>query len=84
MSYTGGFILIMAAIKLIALKIDDTPAKCTEKIVRSTDVPAWPKLPARGSYIVDPVPAPTIGDARRNEGGRSQKRRLCYIRGSNY
>lgn len=32
-------------------------------------------LPARSGYIVHPIPAPTIDDARkrRNEGGRSQK-----------
>lgn len=44
----GGFILIIVVIKLIAPRIDDTPARCSEKIVRSTDAPAWAKLPARG------------------------------------
>lgn len=32
-------ILIMVVIKLIAPKIEDTPAKWSEKIVRSTDCP---------------------------------------------
>lgn len=63
----------MAIIKLIAPKIDDTPAKCKEKIFRSTNVLAWTKLPARGGYTVHPVPASTIDEGRRNEGGRSQK-----------
>lgn len=36
----GGFILIIVVMKLIAPKIEDTPAKCREKIVRSTDAPA--------------------------------------------
>ena len=44
----GGFILIIVVIKLIAPKMDDTPARCSEKIVRSTDAPAWARLPARG------------------------------------
>lgn len=36
----GGFILIIVVMKLIAPKIEETPAKCSEKIVRSTDAPA--------------------------------------------
>lgn len=32
--------LIIVVIKLIAPKIDETPAKCREKIVRSTEAPA--------------------------------------------
>lgn len=36
----GGFILIIVVIKLIAPRIDDTPARCREKIVRSTEAPA--------------------------------------------
>jgi len=32
--------LIIVVMKLIAPKIEDTPAKCREKIVRSTDAPA--------------------------------------------
>lgn len=40
--------LIIVVIKLIAPRIDDTPAKWREKIVRSTDAPAWARLPASG------------------------------------
>lgn len=80
----GGFILIIVVMKLIAPRIDDTPARWSEKIVRSTEAPAWARLPASGGYTVHPVPAPasTIEDAkrRRNEGGRSQKLML-FIRG---
>ena len=76
----GGFILIIVVIKLIAPKIEETPAKCKEKMVRSTEAPAWARLPAKGGYTVQPVPAPasTMDDARssRKEGGRSQKLRL--------
>lgn len=81
----GGFILIIVVIKLIAPRIEDTPAKCSEKIVRSTDAPAWAKFPASGGYTVQPVPAPasTMDDARRrrNDGGNSQKLML-FIRGN--
>lgn len=81
----GGFILIIVVIKLMAPKIEEIPAKCKEKIVRSTDAPAWAKLPARGGYTVHPVPAPasTPDEARRsrNDGGRSQKL-ILFIRGN--
>lgn len=81
----GDFIFTTVVIKLIAPKIEDTPARCKEKIVKSTDAPAWAKFPARGGYTVHPVPAPasTIEEARRsrNDGGRSQKLML-FIRGN--
>ena len=44
----AGFILIIVVIKLMAPRIEETPAKCREKIVRSTDAPACAKLPAKG------------------------------------
>lgn len=37
----GDRILIIVVIKLIAPKMEDTPAKCKEKIVKSTDWPLW-------------------------------------------
>lgn len=53
-------------------------------MVKSTDAPAWARLPAKGGYTVQPVPAPasTPDDARskRNDGGRSQKL-ILFIRG---
>lgn len=41
-------ILTVVVIKLIAPKIEDTPARCKEKIARSTEGPAWAKLAERG------------------------------------
>lgn len=41
-------ILIIVVIKLIAPKIDEIPARCKEKIVRSTEDLAWARLPERG------------------------------------
>ncbi|WP_348234621.1 hypothetical protein, partial [Salmonella enterica] len=67
------FILMIVVIKLIANKIEDTPARWREKIVKSTDAPAWARFPAKGGYTVHPVPAPasTMEDAKRsrNDGG---------------
>lgn len=72
-------------IKLIAPRIEDTPARWREKMVRSTDAPAWARFPAKGGYTVQPVPAPasTPEEARRSkkEGGRSQKLML-FMRGN--
>lgn len=40
--------LIIVVIKLTAPKIDETPARCKEKIARSTDPPACARFPAKG------------------------------------
>lgn len=40
--------LIMVVIKLMAPKIEEIPAKWREKMVKSTDAPAWARFPARG------------------------------------
>lgn len=54
-------------------------------MVRSTDAPAWARLPASGGYTVHPVPAPasTPEDANRRsrDGGNSQKL-ILFIRGN--
>jgi hypothetical protein len=43
-----GFILIVVVKKFTAPKMDDNPAKCNEKMARSTDAPAWAIPLARG------------------------------------
>jgi len=69
-------ILITVVIKLIAPKIDEAPAKCNEKIAKSTDGPAWAMFAASGGYTVHPVPAPfsTAADeiSSKREGGNNQ------------
>lgn len=54
-------------------------------MARSTEAPAWARLPASGGYTVQPVPAPasTVDEANNsiNDGGRSQKLML-FIRGN--
>lgn len=81
----GGFMLMAVVIKLIAPRMDETPARWREKMARSTDAPAWARLPARGGYTVHPVPTPasTVEEARRSrkDGGSSQKLML-FIRGN--
>jgi hypothetical protein len=69
-------ILITVVMKFTAPKIDDAPAKCSEKIARSTDGPAWAMFLANGGYTVQPVPAPfstAAEDTRsRSDGGSNQ------------
>jgi len=81
----GERILIIVVIKLIAPKIDDTPARCKLKIERSTEPPAWEILDAKGGYTVHPVPAPLStkppASNKVSEGGRSQKL-ILFIRGN--
>lgn len=81
----GGFMLMMVVIKLMAPRIDDTPARCREKMVKSTEAPACARFPARGGYTVQPVPAPASTPAEasrsRKDGGSSQKLML-FIRGN--
>lgn len=72
--------LITVVIKLIAPKIDAAPAKCSEKIAKSTDGPECARLLERGGYTVHPVPAPfstAADDTKRiSEGGSNQNLRL--------
>jgi hypothetical protein len=83
--------------KFTAPRIDEAPARCREKMAKSTEGPAWAIFLDRGGYTVQPVPAPfsTAADdsRRRSDGGRSQKLMLLSrgnaisgapsIRGSN-
>jgi hypothetical protein len=75
---------MIVVIKLADPKIDLTPAKCKEKIPKSTDAPGCPVIEDKGGYTVHPVPAPasTIPDLNNNTnaGGRSQNLML-FIRG---
>ena len=77
--------LIIVTIKLIAPRILLIPARCKEKIAKSTDGPLWEILFDRGGYTVQPVPAPlsTIAEEtkRVSEGGSNQN--LILLRRGN-
>jgi len=76
-------ILAMVVIKLALPRMLLTPARCSEKIPKSTAPPGCPRVD-RGGYTVQPVPAPlsTSPDIIRSEsaGGRSQNL-ILFIRG---
>jgi hypothetical protein len=77
-------ILKIVVIKLIAPKMDLTPARCSLKIVKSTEPALWKALLERGGYTVHPVPAPVPTRPPVNksvkDGGKSQNLML-FIRG---
>lgn len=79
-----GLRFMMVTMKLIAPRIDEIPARCREKMARSTDTPACARFPDSGGYTVHPVPTPELSaDDMVNsvkEGGRSQNLML-FIRG---
>ena len=62
--------------KFIAPNKEDTPAKCNEKIARSTEGPECDWMLANGGYTVHPVPAPPsdneLTNNNINEGGSNQ------------
>lgn len=75
----------IVVIKLADPRIDEAPAKCREKIAKSTDEPVCAVPEAKGGYTVQPVPAPdsVAADDRRSisEGGNNQNLML-FIRGN--
>ena len=81
----AGRMLMIVEIKFTAPKIDDTPARCREKIAISTDAPAWEMFDDSGGYTVHPVPAPLstilLIISSVMDGGRSQNLML-FIRGN--
>lgn len=78
------FILSLVLIKLIAPRIEDTPAKWREKIAKLTLCEGWKTALERGGYTVHPVPAPTEEKEEINNkasaGGNNQKL-ILFIRG---
>jgi len=54
----GVRILKIVTIKLIAPRIEDAPAKCKLKMLKSTAEPECAKDPLKGGYTVQPVPTP--------------------------
>jgi hypothetical protein len=78
-------ILITVVIKFTDPKIDEIPARCKEKIAKSTDAPLWAILEDKGGYTVHPVPAPfstiELERSKERDGGKSQKL-ILFIRGN--
>lgn len=71
-------------IKFTAPRIDLTPARCKEKIAKSTDLPECAMFLDKGGYTVQPVPAPlsTIDlDRSIINAGIKNQNLMLFIRG---
>src|SRR5262245_30058719 len=77
----GAGMLKIVGMKLIAPRIEEAPARCSERIAKSTAGPGCPDVDS-GAYIVQPPPTPVAPGAlgmksemtsRAKAGGRSQK-----------
>jgi hypothetical protein len=76
--------LPIVEIKFTAPKIDLAPARCKEKIAKSTDAPACAILLDKGGYTVHPVPAPlSTKDLDNNiiKAGNNNQNLILFIRG---
>jgi hypothetical protein len=66
--------------KLIAPRIEDIPARCRLKILKSTAGPECASIPLNGGYTVHPVPTPNSikedRSSKEREGGNNQKLKL--------
>lgn len=62
--------------KFTAPNSDEIPAKCKEKIAKSTDAPLWAIFLLRGGYTVHPVPAPLstnpLSNSKKRAGTKNQ------------
>jgi len=78
-------ILIIVTKKLILPKIDEAPAKCKEKIAKSTALPLCPTSLESGGYTVQPVPTPdstTLDISNKISAGGSNQNLRLFNRGN--
>jgi len=76
--------LEMVVIKLALPRMLLTPARCSEKIPKSTAPPEWPRVES-GGYTVQPVPTPlsTKPDVRSKvRAGGSSQNLMLFSRGN--
>src|SRR6202790_4064758 len=53
----GARMLKIVVMKLMAPRIDEAPARCSDRIAKSTAGPGWPEVDS-GAYMVQPAPTP--------------------------
>src|ERR1700743_2369474 len=85
----GARMLKIVVMKLMAPRIDEAPARCSERMAKSTAGPGWPEVD-NGAYMVQPAPTPlapgspsTKDEIRSSEkeAGSSQNEML-FMRGN--
>ena len=76
---------IIVVIKLIDLRIDEIPARCSLNIAKSTPLLECVCIPDRGGYKVHPVPTPfstKLEDSSKNKEGGSNQNLMLFSRGN--
>ena len=76
---------IKVLIKFTAPNNEDTPARCNEKIAKSTEGPEWAIFLLNGGYTVHPVPAPDSTKAllvRETKAGNKNQNLILFKRGN--
>ena len=71
--------------KLIDLRIDEIPARCSLNITKSTPLPECACMFDSGGYKVHPVPTPfstKLDDSNKNKEGGSNQNLMLFNRGN--
>lgn len=71
--------------KLTAPRIEEIPARCKEKIAKSTAAPECERFLLKGGYTVHPVPAPIstiLLNRRSSKAGIINQNLMLFIRGN--
>jgi hypothetical protein len=80
----GDRMFTIVVMKLIAPRIDETPARCNAKMAKSTDGPLCASTDDKGGYTVHPVPAPAStndDDTSINSAGGNIQNEMLFKRG---
>src|SRR3954467_11042559 len=85
----GARMLKIVVMKLMAPRIEEAPARCSDRMAKSTAGPGWPEVDS-GAYIVQPAPTPLAPGSpskkvelksSANDAGNSQNETL-FMRGN--
>src|ERR1700751_6160658 len=84
----GARMLKIVVMKLMAPRIEEAPARCSERMAKSTAGPGWPEVDS-GAYSVPPVPGPSAPASpsmkqemmsKAKDAGKSQNE-ILFMRG---
>ena len=70
----GARMLKIVVMKLIAPRIDEAPARCSERITKSIAGPGEPAFDENGGYMTQPPPKPLKPGEPLHEGGGAEQR----------
>src|SRR6201990_3079274 len=85
----GARMLKIVVMKLIAPRIDDAPARCSDRMAKSTAGPGWPDVDS-GAYMVQPAPTPfapgspstKVEQSKSAEEAGDRQKEMLFMRGN--